>query len=90
MTITIFILTNNNFAFGQDWMCPVDFAEAIMTPREDPTPITPMEADSALVAKIMEELKPYFESYTTNRTEGRELSAQYLSLCQQLLDQIGW
>ncbi len=83
-----FILTNNNFAFGQDWMCPVDFAEAIMTPREDPTPITPMEADSALIAKIMEELKPYFESYTTNRTEGRELSAQYLSLCQQLLDQI--
>ena len=49
-------LTNNNFMFGQDWMCFVTFAEPIKTVVEDPIPVTPVEADKELVAQIMEEL----------------------------------
>ena len=56
-----FVLTNNNFMFGQDWMCFVTFAEPIKTVVEDPIPVTPVEADKELVAQIMEELQPYFE-----------------------------
>lgn len=83
-----FILTNNHFAFGQDWMCSVDFAEYDIIPTEYPTPIMPVEADASLVAEIPEELRPYFESYTTDPSERNALSEEYLALCQKLLDQM--
>ncbi|MBO7738881.1 MAG: hypothetical protein J6S18_00780, partial [Oscillospiraceae bacterium] len=35
-----FLLTNNGFAFGQDWMCSVDFAPRA---EKDPTYIEPIE-----------------------------------------------
>ncbi len=83
-----FVLTNNNFVFGQDWMCSVEFAEPVKTVREDPSPITPAEADPDLVAEIIGELQPYFESYTLNPAERNKLSEEYLALCQQLLAQV--
>ena len=83
-----FVLTNNNFVFGQDWMCSVEFAEPVKTVREDPSPITPAEADPDLVAEITGELQPYFESYTLNPAERNKLSEEYLALCQQLLAQV--
>ena len=82
------ILTNNQFAFGQDWMCTVDFAEPSVIPTEYPTPITPAEADAKLIEEIMEELRPYFESYTTDPVERNQLSDEYLALCQRLLEQV--
>lgn len=83
-----FVLTNNNFVFGQDWTCAVDFAEPNRIPPEDPAPIAPIQADPALVAEIMEELRPYFENYTTDPTERNQLSIEYLALCQRLLAQV--
>ncbi|MCI8418297.1 MAG: hypothetical protein HFI33_12520 [Lachnospiraceae bacterium] len=83
-----FILTNNQFVFGQNWMCSVDFAESSITPTEYTTPITPLEADAELVAEIMEELRPYFESYTTDPAKRNQLSDEYLALCQRLLEQV--
>lgn len=83
-----FVLTNNNFVFGQDWMCPVEFAEPIPTVKVDPTPITPADADPELVAKITEELRPYFESYTLDVDERNRLADEYLELCQKLLGQL--
>ena len=83
-----FILTNNHFVFGQDWMCAVDFAEPNTIPMEHPTPITPADADEKLVMEIMEELRSYFESYTTNPAERNQLSEEYLALCQKLLEQV--
>ena len=59
-----FILTNNHFAFGQDWMCPVDFAEPDIVQTEYPAPVAPADADPKLAGKIAEELRPYFESCT--------------------------
>lgn len=83
-----FVLTNNNFMFGQDWMCTVEFAEPIPTVKVDPTPITPVDADSELVAEITEELRPYFESYTLDVSERNRLADEYLELCQKLLGQL--
>ena len=80
-----FVLTNNNFVFGQDWMCSVSFAEPIKTVVETPLPIPAAEADRELVAQIMEELRPYFETYPANVDERREAAGSYLQKCQELL-----
>ena len=80
-----FVLTNNNFMFGQDWMCFVTFAEPIKTVVEDPIPVTPVEADKELVAQIMEELQPYFENYYTDIADRRNHADNYLVKCQELL-----
>lgn len=80
-----FVLTNNNFVFGQDWMCSVAFAEPIKTVVEEPIPITPVEADKELVAQIMEELQPYFENYHADIAERRTHADSYRQKCQELL-----
>ena len=80
-----FVLTNNNFVFGQDWMCSVAFAEPIKTVVEEPIPITSVEADKELVAQIMEELQPYFENYHTDIAERRTHADSYRQKCQELL-----
>ena len=83
-----FVLTNNHFMFGQDWMCTVKFSEPIPTDKVIPAPITPIEADADLLSEIMEEFKPYFETYTLDPAERNKLSEEYLLLCQKLLDQV--
>ena len=80
------VLTNNNFVFGQDWMCSVSFAEPIKTVVETPPPIPAAEADRELAAQIMEELRPYFETYPANIDERREAAGSYLQKCQELLN----
>lgn len=80
-----FVLTNNHFAFGQDWMCSVEFAEPVITAKTDPSPITPQEADPDIVSEITEELRPYFETYTLDTAERNRLAGEYLALCQELL-----
>ena len=84
-----FVLTNNNFMFGQDWMCFVTFAEPIKTVIENPIPVTPVEADKELVAQIMEELQPYFENYYTDIADRRNHADNYLVKCQELLAALG-
>ena len=83
-----FILTNIHFAFGQDWMCPVDFAEPDIVQTEYPAPVAPADADPKLAGKIAEELRPYFESCTNDPAERNKLSDEYLALCQKLLEQM--
>lgn len=80
-----FVLTNNNFMFGQDWMCPVYFSEPIETPVDVITPITPAEADEELVAKVMEQLQPYFDNDLTDPAERIRIASEYLATCQELL-----
>ena len=80
-----FVLTNNNFVFGQDWMCSVTFAAPITTIVEKPDPVTPVEADKELVAQIMEELQPYFENYYTDLADRRNHANNYRVKCQELL-----
>lgn len=83
-----FVLTNDNFIFGQDWMCAVAFAEPVPAAKETPAPIAPADADAKLIEGIMEELKPYFSSYAEDPAERNRLSEEYLALCQRLLGQV--
>ena len=73
-----FILTNNNFAFGQDWICTVEFAETVNTTEVSVTPMTPSEADKKLVSELDESLKPYFDRYVTDPVERGQSAYEYL------------
>ena len=57
------VLTNNSFAFGQDWMCFIDFAQPLTTPQASPTTPSSPVADAKLGANIAPELRPYFASF---------------------------
>lgn len=66
-----FVLTNNNFLFGQDWMCSIEFTEPIITPIQDPTPINPVEADKVSVSKVAEKLQHYLIPTLLTRLSGK-------------------
>lgn len=78
-----FVLTNNNFAFGQDWMCSVDFAETIWTPIEYPEPAS---VDDTAIQSIEESLRFYFEADTEDIETRRTLGAQYVETYTELLE----
>lgn len=51
-----FVLTNNDFLFGQDWMCTVYFCEPVEIEMEYPDEIVPVETDALLSEQIAEQL----------------------------------
>lgn len=78
-----FILTNNNFLFGHDWMCSVSFGEDL--PEEPrPEPLSPAEADEALMEQIPAELLPFFQS-ALNGDRARQQRPEYFEAVQKLL-----
>lgn len=79
-----FVLTNNDFAFGQDWICSVEFAETIITPI---VYADPPKADKEIVAQVTEELKFYFENITYDVMERNELDNSYIETCWNLLNE---
>ena len=84
-----FILTNNNFAFGQDWICTVEFAETVNTTEVSVTPMTPSEADKKLVSEVDESLKPYFDRYVTDPVERGQSAYEYLEKCAKVIEKAG-
>lgn len=85
-----FLLTNNGFAFGQDWMCSVDFAPRA---EKDPIDVEPIEqADIAPSssedgrAQIEESLRPYFENVSMDIIMRRQQAYEYIEAYTALLD----
>lgn len=76
------ILTNNDFAFGQDWTISIEFSETIITPITYPEP---PKADAVIVSQVVGTLKPYFENITYDVTERREMNNNYIDTCSALL-----
>lgn len=68
------VLTNNNFLFGQDWMCSVAFAENLHT--QQPTAITG-QVETALLERIPESLRFYFTADSTDTKTRRTLDEAY-------------
>ena len=79
-------LTNNNFLFGQDWMCSVDFTETVYTPIEYPEPAP---VHTAAIAAAEETLRFYFEANTTDPADRRALAEQYVEAYTELFDTPG-
>ena len=82
------VLTNNNFLFGQDWMCTVFFAEPVQPPAEEPDTTALSQADQALAARVEETLRPYFARYEADPYDRWAMAEEYLADCQALLDQV--
>ncbi len=80
-----FVLTNNHFMFGQDWMCSVSFATPVETPVDVIAPLTPVETDAELVEKVMEQLQPYFACDLTDPAEQNRIAYEYLAKCRELM-----
>lgn len=78
-------LTNDNFIFGQDWMCSVDFCEHL--PIELPEPGSP---EALAVDGIDEALRPYFLADSpTDPAKRAALESEYLETLEDLLDEAG-
>ena len=78
-----FVLTNNNFIFGQDWMCSVEFAEVTVTP---PKPLPPVQADDKIVNDITENLQFYFNNITFDFEERRTMDTEYMQALTEMFN----
>lgn len=78
------VLTNNHFAFGQDWMCSVAFSEAA---EEAPAvPAAPAQADEAAVERAEESLRSYFEAVSLDTADRQAMDAEYVRAYTALFD----
>ena len=83
------ILTNNDFLFGQDWMCSVDFASNQHEKIVYPDPISPSEADPELVQNVEPDLQNFFGNILLERQKRRELHGAYYEKCAELIQNSG-
>lgn len=85
------ILTNNNFLFGQDWMCSVSFSEKDYT--DEPTyPVqpSPAEADPELIRQMNSDLQAFFEeSILADKEKRAETIAAYYERCTEVIHASG-
>lgn len=84
-----FILTNNEFLFGQDWMCSVSFGENTPEPPEPVEPLPAAQADPALAEAVFPELAPFFQEATTDLTKMRGRQEDYFAACGEILASFG-
>lgn len=77
-------LTNQNFVFGQDWFCSVDFSESVPPPQNPDPEYVP---DPAIISSISAELRPYFEADSLDIQSRRINEATYVQNYTKLLAQ---
>ena len=82
-----FLLTNNNFHFGQDWMCSVSFWEEDHTDAPAyPVQPSPAEADPALVRSVDPDLRAFFEeSILTDKEKRAKTTMAYYERCAEVI-----
>lgn len=83
-----FLLTNNGFAFGQDWMCSVDFAPRAEENNEVVLPddfYTEPSSSEAGRQEIDESLQFYFENVSLDIIQRRQQAYDYIDAYTELL-----
>ncbi len=82
-----FLLTNNNFYFGQDWICTVYFWEQDrMAAPVYPVQPSPAEADPELARSVAPDLRSFFEeSILTDKEKRAEVTMAYYERCAELI-----
>lgn len=76
------VLTNNNFIFGQDWMCAINFAEPLAAKTE---PFVVSGISEAELSQVEKTLRPYFEQIDLTPDTRRVLNAEYAKQVEELL-----
>ena len=83
------VLTNQDFLFGQDWMCSVSFRKEIMEETVEPVVETQPDAGEVMaqdIEEIEEELRFYFEdAYKDQPMAFNEANFTYMQKVQELL-----
>lgn len=83
-----FLLTNNGFAFGQDWMCGVDFAPGAEAPDVEELPedyyTVPSSSEDGR-KEIEESLRFYFENVSLDIIQRRQQAYDYIDAYTKLL-----
>lgn len=84
------LLTNQNFLFGQDWMCSFTFCDtqtkALTEEAPAETTLPPVPVESLIAEDIEEELRFYFEdSYKNQLMATNEANFEYMQKVQELL-----
>lgn len=83
------VLTNNNFLFGQDWMCSVDFSKNQHEELVYPNPISPSEADPELAQNVEPDLQHFFGDTQIEPQKRRKLHSEYYEACAELIQSSG-
>lgn len=79
------LLTNQDFLFGQDWICSVRFSPGEPEPEEtQPQSHLPAPVEPVIAEGIREELRFYFEDSYTAMTAS-DAQSEYLRRVQELL-----
>lgn len=79
-----FLLTNQDFVFGQDWICSVWFSDG----DEGSKPLSPAEPagpDEALTAQAEILLRPFLENTATDPDTRRQQAQDYWAACQEVM-----
>ena len=80
------LLTNNDFLFGQDWMCSVRFCEPEQTAMTETETIPSVAAEAEVLAAAEEELRFYFEqSYSGELMAFNGPNFQYQQKVEEIL-----
>ncbi len=82
------LLTNNQFLFGQDWMCSLNFSETNVAPEpeEEAKTISINPAEPTLMNNIHEDLRFYFEDiYNGELMAFNEANFRYQQKVDELL-----
>jgi len=80
------VLTNNGFAFGQDWHCSVDFCEQSV-PLQPVRPDAEQSVPEDIPAGVDESLLPYFSSTQLDPSARQLRDAAYLQNVGKLLSE---
>ena len=84
-----FILTNNNFVFGQDWMCTVEFAETVWDEVTYSEPVSPADADPELIRQVETDLQVFFGETLLEPSKRAEVIGAYYEKCAELIQSSG-
>ena len=79
-----FLLTNQDFVFGQDWICSVWFSDGDEE-SEFLSPVDPIGSDGSLTAQAEELLQPFLENPTTDPDTRRQQAQDYWAACQEVM-----
>lgn len=79
------VLTNNQFLFGQDWMCSISFGQQKPDPEPEET-VPSVSVEPVIAQEIEEELRFYFnESYSGELMAFNGPNFQYQQKVEELL-----
>ena len=77
------LLTNQNFVFGQDWICSLFFSEA---EEETPAVVEPLPPDQALAAQAEALLRPFLENTALDPDLRRQQAQDYWAACREVIE----